>query len=128
MINISRKCILNPLAGCACRAYIPGLKAEALRAFLVNETKHVLENDPKRARQIIANLMGEIRVSETDDAVMAEFDNASGKLLLASNSQWSTKMVAWAGFIFDRQSCNIAKRRSKTAENHAGMVKTPADR
>ena len=60
--------------------------------------KHVLENDPKRARQIMANMMGETGVSETDDVVMAESDNAGRKLLSVSDAQWTEKLVAGAGF------------------------------
>ena len=63
----------------------------------IKEMKTVLESDTKRARKIVADMLGEIKISESSGNVIAEYDNATQKLLLVSSGV-SINVVAGAGF------------------------------
>ena len=56
-----------------------------------------LTNDTQRARKIISDLMGEIRILSEPDGIYAEYDNATEKLMMAAGGV-SLMMVAGAGF------------------------------
>ncbi len=56
-----------------------------------------LTGDVQTARKIIGNLMGEIRITEREKTVYAEYDNATEKLVMASSGV-SIGLVAGAGF------------------------------
>ena len=63
----------------------------------IDDIKATLESDTKRARKIIADVMGEIKITEKDENICTEYDRIEEKLLLVSGNL-SPHMVAGAGF------------------------------
>ena len=76
----------------------------------IGEMKTVLTSDTKRARKIIADMLGEIRITEKAGNVIAEYDNATQKLLLVSSGV-SLNVVAGARYQLERQTKIIATRK-----------------
>ena len=76
----------------------------------IGEIKTVLTSDTKRARKIIADMLGEIRITEKAGNVIAEYDNATQKLLLVSSGV-SLNVVAGARYQLERQTRIIATRK-----------------
>ena len=64
---------------------------------IMNNLHAALQKDTKRARQIISELFGEIKIIDSEDALYVEYDNATQKLLIACGGV-SRNMVAGAGF------------------------------
>ena len=64
---------------------------------ILNDLQSALAQDTKRARQIISELFGEIKVIDSDDALYVEYDNAAEKLIIACGGA-SLCVVAGAGF------------------------------
>ena len=61
------------------------------------DLQSTLDQDTQRARKIIADLFGDIRISKEENGIYAEYDKATDKLLLAAGGL-STNLVAGAGF------------------------------
>ncbi|MBR7777402.1 recombinase family protein [Undibacterium sp. BYS50W] len=71
------------------------IKARIKRILM--DLQATLDNDTQRARKIIADLFGDIKILKEEGGIYAEYDNATEKLLIAVGGV-STNVVAGAGF------------------------------
>jgi hypothetical protein len=66
------------------------------------DLKAELEGDVERARKIVAQLFGEIRIVADGEQIFAEYESAAQRLLIASGGT-PTNSVAGTGFVICRR-------------------------
>jgi len=74
-----------------------------------------LEGEVDRARRIISQLFGEIRIVLDGENVIAEYDNAAERLIIASGGA-PINVVAGTGFVISRRRTLLHTRASRASE------------